>query len=180
MDGSGGGLLWRVRRLESCFEASVRSRGPAKPRPGDAVGQRSPRPAAGADFVDDDRWITVVLSVVRIVVCFLSMAVTTAVWAVIMLLLLPWPYARIRQGNLYGHVTGRMLVRNLSCCFSFLFSFFFQYIHICIYFWGVFLCKFVVPCYCLIGLFSDLYHILVYLRDSIDRFVGSVDWDILV
>ncbi|KAG1365335.1 1-acyl-sn-glycerol-3-phosphate acyltransferase [Cocos nucifera] len=110
MDGSGGGSWLRGRRLESCLEASVRSRGPAKRRPEDAVGQRSPRPAAAADFVDDDRWITVILSVVRIVVCFLSMAATTAVWAVIMLLLLPWPYARIRQGNLYGHVTGRMLM----------------------------------------------------------------------
>nr|XP_029122715.1 1-acyl-sn-glycerol-3-phosphate acyltransferase isoform X1 [Elaeis guineensis] len=110
MDGSGGGSWLRGRRLESCLEASVWSRGPAKPRPEDAVGQRSPRPAAAADFVDDDRWITVILSVVRIVVCFLSMAVTTALWAVIMLLLLPWPYARIRQGNLYGHVTGRMLM----------------------------------------------------------------------
>jgi hypothetical protein len=60
---------------------------------------------------EDDRWVTVAVSVVRIMVCFLCMMVTTFIWAVIMLFLLPWPYERIRQGNLYGHVTGRMLVR---------------------------------------------------------------------
>lgn len=110
MDGSGGGSFLRGRRLESCLEASFRSNGPAIDRPGDAVGRRTPGPAEAVDFVDDDRWITVIVSVVRIVVCFVSMAATTAVWAVIMLLLLPWPYARIKQGNLYGHVTGRMLM----------------------------------------------------------------------
>lgn len=42
--------------------------------------------------------------------CFVSMMVTTFIWALIMLVLIPWPCERIRQGNIYGHVTGRMLV----------------------------------------------------------------------
>jgi hypothetical protein len=42
------------------------------------------------------------------------MMVTTAVWAAVMLLLLPWPCERIRQSNIYGHVTGRMLVRDCT------------------------------------------------------------------
>ncbi|KAJ1698152.1 hypothetical protein LUZ63_006664 [Rhynchospora breviuscula] len=65
---------------------------------------------ASAGFDDDDGWVTVAVSVLRIVACFLSMMVTTFIWAVIMVLLLPWPYERIKQGNLYGHVTGRMLM----------------------------------------------------------------------
>ncbi|KAF0892505.1 hypothetical protein E2562_016811 [Oryza meyeriana var. granulata] len=55
----------------------------------------------------DNGWAACAVSAVRIVVCFVSMMVTTAA---VMLLLLPWPYARIRQGNLYGQVTGRMLM----------------------------------------------------------------------
>ncbi|XP_038973315.1 1-acyl-sn-glycerol-3-phosphate acyltransferase-like isoform X1 [Phoenix dactylifera] len=110
MDASGGSPFLQGRRSERCFEESFRSTGPAMPRPNDAAGQPSRRPADTADFVDDDSWITVILSVVRIAACFLSMMVTTIVWGVIMLVLLPWPYARIRQGNLYGHVTGRMLI----------------------------------------------------------------------
>jgi hypothetical protein len=51
------------------------------------------------------------VSAARVVVCFLAMMVTTAVWAAVMLLFLPWPCERIRQSNVYGHVTGRMLVR---------------------------------------------------------------------
>lgn len=35
------------------------------------------------------------------------------IWALIMLVLLPWPYERIRQGNVYGHVTGRLMVSSL-------------------------------------------------------------------
>uniref|UniRef100_A0A0E0DIM2 1-acyl-sn-glycerol-3-phosphate acyltransferase n=1 Tax=Oryza meridionalis TaxID=40149 RepID=A0A0E0DIM2_9ORYZ len=58
----------------------------------------------------DDGWAACAASAARIVVCFVSMMATTAAWAVVMLLLLPWPCARIRQGNLYGHVTGRMLM----------------------------------------------------------------------
>jgi hypothetical protein len=63
----------------------------------------------------DDGWAA---SAVRVVVCFLAMALTTAVpvWAVLMLLLLPWPSQRIRQSNVYGHVTGRMLVCTRLLC----------------------------------------------------------------
>ncbi|XP_024528979.1 1-acyl-sn-glycerol-3-phosphate acyltransferase isoform X1 [Selaginella moellendorffii] len=46
----------------------------------------------------------------KIVACFVVMAITTAIWTGVMLLLLPWPYERIKQGNLYGHITGRILL----------------------------------------------------------------------
>ncbi|KAH7662101.1 1-acylglycerol-3-phosphate O-acyltransferase protein [Dioscorea alata] len=103
----------RVRRFESYFETSFRQSD--KPAP-----QQKATVAAAAVAVqkrkaedwyeDDDRFWTVILSVLRIVVCFMAMMVTTAVWAVVMVVLLPWPYERVRQGNLYGHVTGRMLM----------------------------------------------------------------------
>lgn len=119
MEGSPLGSFLRGRRLESYFEAGLRSLAPAKPRAAPPR-PRSCTPASAAaaaaaaveeEFADDDKWSTVVVSVVRIVVCFVSMMVTTFIWAVVMVVLLPWPYARIRQGNVYGHVTGRMLVR---------------------------------------------------------------------
>ena len=59
---------------------------------------------------EEDGWVTVSASVVRIVLCFVTMMMTTLVWAMIMVFLLPWPYARIRQGNVYGHLTGWLLV----------------------------------------------------------------------
>ncbi|KAK1305393.1 hypothetical protein QJS10_CPB11g01322 [Acorus calamus] len=66
----------------------------------------------GVNSLDDDGhgWVVSIVSWVRIVVCFATMTVTTAVWAVVMVVLIPWPYERIRQGNVYGHVTGRMLM----------------------------------------------------------------------
>ncbi|KAJ8446911.1 hypothetical protein Cgig2_013212 [Carnegiea gigantea] len=64
----------------------------------------------GDDYVDDDGWLSVLTSWVRIVACFLTMMVTTFVWVVIMLALLPWPYERVRQGNIYGHLTGRLVM----------------------------------------------------------------------
>ncbi|XP_020109509.1 1-acyl-sn-glycerol-3-phosphate acyltransferase-like [Ananas comosus] len=118
MEGSPLGSFLRGRRLESYFEAGLRSLAPAKPRAAPPR-PRSCTPASAAaaaaaaveeEFADDDKWSTVVVSVVRIVVCFVSMMVTTFIWAVVMVVLLPWPYARIRQGNVYGHVTGRMLM----------------------------------------------------------------------
>lgn len=61
-------------------------------------------------YRDDDSLWAIVSAVVRIVVCFLSMLVTTVFWAFVLLALLPFPCARIKQSNIYGHVTGRMLM----------------------------------------------------------------------
>ncbi|MCO5560592.1 hypothetical protein L7F22_014207 [Adiantum nelumboides] len=58
---------------------------------------------------DDSLW-TVLSSIVKIVTCFSAMLITTFFWTFIMVLLLPFPYARIKQGNMYGHVTGRLLM----------------------------------------------------------------------
>ncbi|RWW76994.1 hypothetical protein BHE74_00014872, partial [Ensete ventricosum] len=97
MDHSLLSSLLRSRRLESCLEAGFPSPGTEEPE------------EDGRAFVDEDGWTTVAVSVLRIVACFLTMMVTTFVWAVVMILMLPWPYERIRQGNLYGHVTGRLM-----------------------------------------------------------------------
>ncbi|XP_043688850.1 1-acyl-sn-glycerol-3-phosphate acyltransferase-like isoform X1 [Telopea speciosissima] len=108
MESAGGSSVLRNRRLESCFNASSLSN----------VGESSKvkRREAGIPkqktdvFVDDNSWIAIVISCIKIVICFVTMMFTTFVWALIMLVLLPWPYARIRQGNVYGHVTGRLLM----------------------------------------------------------------------
>ncbi|XP_043688851.1 1-acyl-sn-glycerol-3-phosphate acyltransferase-like isoform X2 [Telopea speciosissima] len=108
MESAGGSSVLRNRRLESCFNASSLSN----------VGESSKvkRREAGIPkqktdvFVDDNSWIAIVISCIKIVICFVTMMFTTFVWALIMLVLLPWPYARIRQGNVYGHVTGRLLI----------------------------------------------------------------------
>ncbi|XP_024159751.1 1-acyl-sn-glycerol-3-phosphate acyltransferase isoform X2 [Rosa chinensis] len=64
--------------------------------------------------VNEDGFGSKLISCVRIVTCFVTMMVTTLIWALIMLVLLPWPYERIRQGNVYGHVTGRLMMRILG------------------------------------------------------------------
>nr|GMC53475.1 1-acyl-sn-glycerol-3-phosphate acyltransferase-like [Ipomoea batatas] len=111
MKNCGMGTFMRSRRFGSYFDAwsgldlGAQSRVVVK---GELEGKK--QKTRDNVYVEDDGWLCVLISWIRIVVCFVSMMVTTLVWAVIMLVLLPWPYQRIRQGNIYGHVTGRMLV----------------------------------------------------------------------
>ncbi|PIN20970.1 1-acyl-sn-glycerol-3-phosphate acyltransferase [Handroanthus impetiginosus] len=111
MDTSGLGGFLRNRRFGSCFDASSEPNPAPKPEPNEAAGRQQP---AELDECypddDDDGLFAVLISWVRIMVCFVSMMFTTFIWAMIMVLLLPWPYQRIRQGNIYGHVTGKMLM----------------------------------------------------------------------
>lgn len=105
------GSFMRNRRFGSYFDAS--SAGPASPRPkpvAKVVEQPQQRVESDEYATDDDGWFSLLISSVRIIVCFVSMMFTTLIWALIMLVLLPWPHQRIRQGNIYGHVTGKMLV----------------------------------------------------------------------
>ncbi|XP_042469823.1 1-acyl-sn-glycerol-3-phosphate acyltransferase-like [Zingiber officinale] len=83
-----------------------------KELPPEAEASGHPEVGEGGGGWDDDDpgWATVGLSVVRIVACFVTMMATTIVWALIMFLLFPWPYERIRQGNLWGHLTGRLMM----------------------------------------------------------------------
>ncbi|KAK7320386.1 hypothetical protein VNO77_29809 [Canavalia gladiata] len=108
MENSGGGALLRNRRLESFFNTSSGQSVEETPRiiVKDESGER-PRKDV---YNDDDGWVSTIISWIRIVSCFVSMMVTTFLWALIMVVLIPWPYERIRQGNIYGHVTGRMLM----------------------------------------------------------------------
>lgn len=74
------------------------------------------RPRADISIEDknnEEGWGCVMISWIRIGACFAMMTITTLIWGLIMLLLLPWPYQRIRQGSMYGHVTGRLLVIKL-------------------------------------------------------------------
>ncbi|KAE9596354.1 hypothetical protein Lal_00048704 [Lupinus albus] len=108
MENSGGGALLRNRRLENFLgtNSGQRVEGTVKT---DVKNESELR--TGKDvYIDDDGWVSVIISWIRIVTCFVSMMVTTFVWALIMVVLIPWPYERIRQGNIYGHVTGRMLM----------------------------------------------------------------------
>ncbi|KAF9672986.1 hypothetical protein SADUNF_Sadunf11G0101400 [Salix dunnii] len=106
-DNTGGGSYMRNRRLESFLDTNSTANG--KQTPKILVREEVVKCSKSDVYIDDDGWISALISCVRIVVCFLSMMVTTFVWSLILFLLLPWPYERIRQGNIYGHVTGRML-----------------------------------------------------------------------
>lgn len=113
--------LLRVRRFDSYFEAILRSPEPHRKKFAANSDRRQevcrPPSVSGdgeVEFADDDRWITVLISLFRIVACVVTMMATTIFWTVVMLVLLPWPYLRIRQGNLYGHFTGRLMVNSLS------------------------------------------------------------------
>ncbi|XP_068669413.1 1-acyl-sn-glycerol-3-phosphate acyltransferase-like [Aristolochia californica] len=104
MESSGNSFL-RNRRLDSCFNTVDES---PKFHPKESKDKR-PKEEETA-FVDDNSWGAVLISSIRIVTCFVTMMFTTFIWALIMFLLIPWPNARIKQGNVYGHVTGRLLM----------------------------------------------------------------------
>ncbi|XP_073526197.1 uncharacterized protein [Phyllobates terribilis] len=57
-----------------------------------------------------DGWFCAIISFIRILSFFTTILVTTFIWGLIMVLLLPWPSQRIKQGNIYGHVTGRIIM----------------------------------------------------------------------
>ncbi|KAG6634597.1 hypothetical protein I3843_12G128200 [Carya illinoinensis] len=108
MENSGTSSFLRTRRLESCFNASSSLSVKETPKRSAKEELRSKRRAD--IYLDEDGWGSVLISWIRIVLCFLTMMVTTFLWASIMLVLIPWPYERIRQGNIYGHVTGRLMM----------------------------------------------------------------------
>ncbi|KDP39122.1 hypothetical protein JCGZ_00879 [Jatropha curcas] len=108
MENTGSGSFMRNRRLESFL--TTNSIPNVKKNPKESVREEVEQRHKSDVYVDDDGWVPALISCVRIVVCFVSMMVTTFIWALVMLLLLPWPYERIRQGNIYGHVTGRMMM----------------------------------------------------------------------
>lgn len=112
MEISGISSFLRNRRLGSYFDASfgVNLYSPSKVAVKEEVEKKIKSDAYG----DDDGVGAVLISWIRIVVCFVTMMFTTFIWALIMLVLLPWPYQRIRQGNIYGHVTGRLLVSDFT------------------------------------------------------------------
>lgn len=109
MEFGGIGSILRNRRLESYFDTNPRCKSEELCST-KAVQEVVKQPKVAEVFVDDDGWFSVLISWIRIVTCFVTMMVTTFIWAIIMLVLLPWPYERIRQGNIYGHVTGRLMM----------------------------------------------------------------------
>ncbi|KAH7546746.1 hypothetical protein FEM48_Zijuj01G0234200 [Ziziphus jujuba var. spinosa] len=110
MDNSGSGSIMRNRRLESFLNTSSAPTYREKPQVSVKEAAQKPKADVYQDVDDDDGWVLALISCIRIVTCFLTMMVTTFIYPLIMLVLLPWPYERIRQGNIYGHVTGRLLM----------------------------------------------------------------------
>lgn len=122
MENTGGGSFMRNRRLASFLNTNSTPNAKEIPK---KWGKEEEEKRVSRDvYVDDDGWISALISYIRIVVCFVSMMLTTFIWALIMLFLLPWPHERIRQSNIYGHVTGRMLVS----CFNFIYDSFQVYL----------------------------------------------------
>nr|GMC76543.1 1-acyl-sn-glycerol-3-phosphate acyltransferase-like isoform X1 [Ipomoea batatas] len=107
MENLGVGRFVRSRRFGSYFEAGS---GVDLDKPAKLVKEEVKAEDDDDVYEEDDGWVSVLISWIRIIVYFVSMMLTTLIWALIMLLLLPWPYQRIRQGNIYGHVTGKMLM----------------------------------------------------------------------
>ena len=108
MENTGGSSFLRTRRFDSFLNTS--SDQTVKEKPRILVKEEANLRTKTDVYVNDDGWFSTLVSCVRIVTCFVTMMVTTFIWALIMLVLLPWPYERVRQGNVYGHVTGRLLV----------------------------------------------------------------------
>lgn len=110
MEDGGLSSLLKNRTLESFFDTQPQSYSEVGTMAIEGDEGKPEAATEGDDYVNDDGWLSVLTSWIRIVACFLTMMVTTFVWVVIMLALLPWPYERIRQGNIYGHLTGRLMM----------------------------------------------------------------------
>ncbi|KAI4340044.1 hypothetical protein MLD38_024919 [Melastoma candidum] len=110
MDSFGFGSFLRNRKLESYVYTSSEQTMELTSKLVAKVREAAESQLRRDVYVEDNGWFAVLVSWIRIVACFLCMMVTTFVWAVIMVLLIPWPYERIRQGNIYGHVSGRILM----------------------------------------------------------------------
>ncbi|KAK6946896.1 Phospholipid/glycerol acyltransferase [Dillenia turbinata] len=118
MENGGGVSLLRTRRFESFFDGVVSSkirRKEAKDgKKEEEIMKKAKSEAISGGIVDEEGWLLVAISWVKIVVCFVTMMMTTLIWVMIMLLLLPWPCERIKQGNIWGHVTGWLMMKILG------------------------------------------------------------------
>ncbi|KAL6218959.1 hypothetical protein ACLB2K_012166 [Fragaria x ananassa] len=103
MENSGSGSISRNRRLGSFFNTSS---SPTAKR----TLENSDKEVGHKVDVNEDGLGFKLISWVRILACFIMIVVTTLMWSLIMLVLLPWPYESIKQGNMYGHVTGRLIM----------------------------------------------------------------------
>ncbi|CAN6691353.1 unnamed protein product [Malus baccata var. baccata] len=115
MENTGTSPLLRSRRLGSFLSTSSGPGVRGTPKiPVKKVGQTLRHDVC----VGGDGWGSTLISCVRMATCFITVMVLTVIWAVIMVVLIPWPYERIKQGNVYGHVTGRLMVSSPSSCDS--------------------------------------------------------------
>ncbi|CAN6557878.1 unnamed protein product [Malus baccata var. baccata] len=106
MENTGTSPLLRSRRLGSFLSTSSGPGVRGTPKiPVKKVGQTLRHDVC----VGEDGWGSTLISCVRMATCFITVMVLTVIWAVIMVVLTPWPYERIKQGNVYGHVTGRSM-----------------------------------------------------------------------
>ncbi|KAM1873665.1 hypothetical protein ACFX13_007472 [Malus domestica] len=106
MENTGTSPLLRSRRLGSFLSTSSGPGVRGTPKiPVKKVGQTLRHDVC----VGEDGWGSTLISCGRMATCFITVMVLTVIWAVIMVVLIPWPYERIKQGNVYGHVTGRLM-----------------------------------------------------------------------
>ncbi|XP_057972619.1 1-acyl-sn-glycerol-3-phosphate acyltransferase-like isoform X2 [Malania oleifera] len=110
MGNTGDASFLRNRRLDSFLTADSVPNARESSKADQLKEETAPKQRSPESYEDDDGWAAVIISCVRIVTCFVTMMVTTFLWALIMVVLIPWPYQRIRQGNVYGHVTGKLMM----------------------------------------------------------------------
>ncbi|KAK6934448.1 Phospholipid/glycerol acyltransferase [Dillenia turbinata] len=114
MENGGGVSSLRTRRFESFSDGVVSSKTRGKETKDGEREEEIMKKAKSEANSDEEGWFLVAISWVRLVVCFVTMMMTTLIWVMILLLLLPWPYERIKQGNIWGHVTGCLMMKILG------------------------------------------------------------------
>ncbi|CAI0379795.1 unnamed protein product [Linum tenue] len=92
MERAGGGSFMRSSRSLESFLNTNSSPNVEEENHEFVVKEELKNPEAVKAFVfKDGGWVAELISFVRIVTCFVVMMVTTSIWAIIMVLLLPWP-----------------------------------------------------------------------------------------
>eukprot|EP00850_Spirogloea_muscicola_P021554 SM000253S09043 [mRNA] locus=s253:162747:164764:- [translate_table: standard] len=75
----------------------------------------APSPSTEDDrYEDGNRALLILKSAARLAACLVILLVNVVIWTVILVVLLPWPTARIWQANAFGSVTASMMITVLG------------------------------------------------------------------